>query len=85
MTSDSGTASMLSIILLTVLSYVTCLLGYDCGGDGLNITTISLLDIGDCSMQDVEPDKGILHPTDAIDRLRQNHDYSVQNRDGPYD
>jgi len=47
---------MLLIILLTVLPYVTSLLGYDCGGDGLNITAISL-DIGDCSMQDIEPDK----------------------------
>jgi len=66
------TASMLPIILLTVLPYATGLHGYDCGGDRLNITTISLLDIGDCSMQD-EPDT---NPTkDSYIQLMQLADY----------
>jgi len=52
---------MLLFILLAALPYAASLLGYDCGGDGLNITTISLLDIGDCSMQDIEPSKEETH------------------------
>ena len=31
------------------------LVGYDCGGHGLNITSLSLLDIGDCNLEDIEP------------------------------
>jgi len=45
------------VTLLAALPYTASLLGYDFGGDGLNITTISLLNIGDCSMQDIEPNK----------------------------
>ena len=30
-------------------------MGYDCGGHGLNITSLSLLDIGDCNLEDIEP------------------------------
>ncbi|KYN08239.1 hypothetical protein ALC62_00780 [Cyphomyrmex costatus] len=34
------------------------LIGYDCGatsGDGFNISTLSLLDVGNCDLEDVEP------------------------------
>ena len=31
------------------------LVSYDCGGHGLNITSLSLLDIGDCNLEDIEP------------------------------
>lgn len=31
------------------------LIGYDCGGKDLNITTLSLLDIGNCEVEDIEP------------------------------
>ncbi|KYN00581.1 hypothetical protein ALC62_08650 [Cyphomyrmex costatus] len=34
------------------------LIGYDCGatsGDGFNISTLSLLDVGNCNLEDVEP------------------------------
>lgn len=48
---------MLLTILLFALPYATGLVGYDCGGEGLNITTLSLLDIGNCDMQDIEPNK----------------------------
>jgi len=61
---------MLLFILFAALPYAASLLGYDCGGDGLNITTISLLDIGDCSMQDIEPNK-----EETYIQLRQLADY----------
>ncbi|KYQ49517.1 hypothetical protein ALC60_11411 [Trachymyrmex zeteki] len=31
------------------------LVGYDCGGEGFNITTLSLLDIGECNMDNLKP------------------------------
>ncbi|XP_029668860.1 uncharacterized protein LOC115238865 [Formica exsecta] len=33
------------------------LIGYDCGGQGLNITSLSLLDIGRCEVDNLEPNK----------------------------
>jgi len=33
---------------------VTGLIGFDCGGHELNITTLSLLDIGDCELAEIE-------------------------------
>jgi len=33
---------------------VTGLIGFDCGGHGLNITILSLLDIGDCELAEIE-------------------------------
>lgn len=33
------------------------MIGYDCGGENLNITSLSLLDIGDCDMENIEPIK----------------------------
>lgn len=46
---------MFVAIYLTVLPLAAGLIGYDCGGEGLNITTLSLLDIGTCSVEDIEP------------------------------
>lgn len=37
------------------------LTGYDCGGTGLNITTLSLLDVGECDIADIEPIKTSVH------------------------
>ncbi|XP_071580187.1 uncharacterized protein [Temnothorax nylanderi] len=34
---------------------VYSLLGFDCRGKGLNVTTLSLTDIGDCELEDLEP------------------------------
>lgn len=48
---------MLLTIILIAVPYTTGLVGYDCGGESLNITTLSLLDIGNCDMQDIEPNK----------------------------
>ncbi|KYM97148.1 hypothetical protein ALC62_12176, partial [Cyphomyrmex costatus] len=47
---------LIIIIFLVPSSYG--LIGYDCGatgGDGFNISTLSLLDVGDCDLEDVEP------------------------------
>lgn len=44
------------IFLLLLLSTPTqAMIGYDCGGEGLNITTLSLTDIGNCQLDDWEP------------------------------
>ena len=44
-------------VLVFVLAIVPAkgLIGYDCTGKGLNITTFSFTDIGDCSIEDIEP------------------------------
>lgn len=41
--------------MIFALPVATAMLGYDCGGAGLNITTLSLLDIGTCEINDIEP------------------------------
>lgn len=43
--------------MVAILPLVSAMLGYDCGGEGLNITSLSLLDIGDCEVDDIEPNK----------------------------
>ncbi|KAL6419051.1 hypothetical protein ACFW04_011608 [Cataglyphis niger] len=44
------------IIILALLSSTSYgLIGYDCGGDGLNITTLSLTEIGECQLENIEP------------------------------
>jgi hypothetical protein len=42
------------IFFATPTTNLTC---YDCAGQGLNITTLSLTDIGDCNVEDIEPNK----------------------------
>lgn len=48
---------MLAATYLILLPFAAGLVGYDCGGEGLNITTLSLLDIGTCNVEDIEPRK----------------------------
>lgn len=48
---------MLAVTYLILLPFAAGLVGYDCGGEGLNITTLSLLDIGACNVEDIEPQK----------------------------
>jgi hypothetical protein len=38
---------------ILLLPLVSGLVGYDCGGHGLNITTLSLQDVGDCELAGV--------------------------------
>ncbi|KYM96840.1 hypothetical protein ALC62_12491 [Cyphomyrmex costatus] len=46
---------MNSLLILIAAPVVSGLIGYDCGGEGVNISTLSLLDVGDCSTEDIEP------------------------------
>jgi len=44
-------------VLSLLLPVATALVAYDCTGKGLNITTLSLTEIGDCQINDIEPTK----------------------------
>jgi len=47
-----------TILFFTILLFIKItngLIGYDCGGYSLNITSLSLLDIGNCDVEDIEP------------------------------
>jgi hypothetical protein len=46
---------LLFIALILLITPTESLIGYDCAGQGLNITTLSLTDIGDCNVNDIEP------------------------------
>lgn len=48
---------MLLPIILVTLPFVSCLVGYDCGGEGFNVTTMSLLDVRVCDTNNFEPEK----------------------------
>lgn len=50
-----GVMIMLSIIIVILLPAAESLVGYDCGGEGFNITSLSLLDIGECNMEYLKP------------------------------
>lgn len=61
---------MLQAVILLFLPLAAGLIGYDCGGEGFNITTLSLLDIGICDMEDLKPVK-----EEAYIQLMQLSDY----------
>lgn len=61
---------MISILMIAALPYVAGLVGYDCGGQSLNITTLSLLDMEDCITDNIEPVK-----RDVFVQLMQTSDY----------
>lgn len=65
---------MQALAAIVFLPIVTALVGYDCGGEGLNITTLSLLDIGTCEMSDLEPNK-----EEVYVQLMQLSDYDRTN------
>lgn len=48
---------MLQFVTLAFLPLTAALVGYDCGGESLNVTTLSLLDVGKCEIEDIEPNK----------------------------
>lgn len=62
-------ATIITLLLLVTPSIA--LTGYDCTGEGLNITTFSLTDIGECSFEDMEPTK-----EDAYIQLMQLSDFT---------
>lgn len=49
------------MIIIWILFFTTpsalALVGYDCTGKGLNITTLSLIDVGECNVDLIEPTK----------------------------
>lgn len=42
-------------ILFLLTPSALALIGYDCTGKGLNITTLSLIDVGECNVDLIEP------------------------------
>lgn len=58
-------------VFLAVIAVAQGLTGYDCEGEGLNVTTLSLLDVGQCEFDEVEPDK-----SEVYVQLIQVSDYS---------
>lgn len=63
---------MFYLLLCTTayLALTSALTGYNCEGEGLNITTLSLLDVGVCDLEDIEPVR-----TDVYVQLMQLSDY----------
>lgn len=59
------------LILLILLSETTALIGFDCGEQHLNITAVSLLDVGECDLNVRKP-----NTTDVHIQLLQLSDYS---------
>jgi len=51
---------MLYLILIFIAMPPSKLLGY-CKGDGLNITMILFLDIGDCNVENIEPNRAKIY------------------------
>lgn len=41
---------MTPLILVIFLSKTAALIGFDCGGQHLNVTAVSLLDVGECDL-----------------------------------
>jgi len=60
----------LGILTLLVPAAIAGITGYNCEGEGLNITTLSLLDVGECAIDDIEPTK-----TEVYVQLMQISDY----------
>lgn len=63
---------MFSLIVFFAITALTHgLTGYDCKGEGLNVTTLSLLDVGQCVFDEIEPEKSEIYV-----QLIQSSDYS---------
>lgn len=58
-------------VFLAFITLTQGLTGYDCRGEGLNITTLSLLDVGQCEFDEIEPEK-----SEVYVQLIQSSDYS---------
>lgn len=59
------------ILINFQVSITFALIGYDCGARTLNITTLSLLEVGDCELPDVN-----INTTQKYIQLLQISDYS---------
>ncbi|KAL0111269.1 hypothetical protein PUN28_012873 [Cardiocondyla obscurior] len=60
----------LTICKLALLPFAAAMIGYDCSGEGINITTLSLLDIGIFDNGNTNPKK-----EDLYIQLMQTSDY----------
>lgn len=47
--------ALLLLLVLLRFTFTQAIVGYDCGGQSLNVTTLSLLDVGNCDIPDLEP------------------------------
>jgi len=63
------------ILLLPAASH--CLIGYDCGGQGLNITSLSLLDIGKCAVDNIEPKRAATY-VQLLQLSTHDHTHVIQ-------
>lgn len=61
----------LALYLLTIISSVNAIIGYDCGGHLMNITTISLLGVDDCDLN-----VKVANSTDVYVQLLQLSNYN---------
>lgn len=81
-----GTSLPTITIITLLLSTSYGLTGYDCGGNGLNITSLSLLDIGRCEVDNIEPNKEYVYvQLFTTLGIRPHGSDSMQDRGGPYD
>lgn len=62
---------MTPLILILFLSETVALIGFDCGGQHLNVTAVSLLDVGECDLNIKKPNTTEIHI-----QLLQLSDYS---------
>lgn len=62
---------MTTLLLLILISEASGLIGFDCGGRHLNITAVSLLDVGECDLDISTP-----NTTEVYIQLLQLSDYS---------
>lgn len=62
---------MIILLVLVYINTVNSLIGFDCGGQHLNITTISLLDVGECNLNINQP-----NTTDVYIQLLQLSEYN---------
>jgi len=47
--------NILILLLLVISQPVLSLIGFDCGGQHLNVTTVSLLGTGECNFENETP------------------------------
>lgn len=62
---------MIILLVLVYINTVNSLIEFDCGGQHLNITTISLLDVGECNLNINQP-----NTTDVYIQLLQLSEYN---------
>ncbi|KAL6262033.1 hypothetical protein P5V15_007125 [Pogonomyrmex californicus] len=75
--------SMFTIsLVLLLIKTASGLFGYDCGGTSFNVTTVSLLDVGECHTTDSRPNSTAvyIYTTAARRRLFTDRHHFLQDR-----